>query len=220
MTNDQEPAKTPAEIEAAQDHAAPPEEPWLVTVEHEIEEIATTPPSVLYLRVLKLDLPYIIMLSLAVLGIAYDTFSGEMATLYWLIVVPVYAGICVYAGWRHAETQSERNKLIWTQALHWVAVFVAMWLIYLPPIRDVVNNNATGLNLMTVLALATFLAGVHAEAWQICVVGLILAITVPAMAFIQQSALFTLILVLGVLFVIGTLWLTTHMEKRKTANGG
>ena len=56
---------------------------------------------------------------------------------------------------------------------------------------------------MVLLALGTFVAGVHAEAWQICVVGLILALFVPAMAIVQRSSLFIMVALLGAIFIGG-----------------
>jgi hypothetical protein len=81
--------------------------------------------------------------------------------------------------------------------------------------RSLVDVNATGLNLMTLLALATFVAGVHASAWQICVVGLILAVFVPAMAIIQRTSLFIIVALLGVIFTMISLYVTTHAHRRK-----
>ncbi len=55
---------------------------WLTAIEGGIDEIATQPPGVLFVDVLKIDLPYIIMLSMAVLGIGHDgLFFSE-----WLFV--------------------------------------------------------------------------------------------------------------------------------------
>ena len=90
-----------------------------------------------------------------------------------------------------------------------------MWFVHIDLVRDVVNNNATGLNLMTILALATFLAGVHAKAWQIYLVGVALALCVPGMAFVQQSALFMVVAFGGIILVGVMLWATTHAQRRK-----
>ena len=51
-------------------------------------------------------------------------------------------------------------KLVRTQALHWLAFLAAMWLMFLPEVRGVVNDNATSLTLLILLALGTFVAGV------------------------------------------------------------
>jgi hypothetical protein len=190
---------------------------WLTAIEGGIDEISTQPPGVLFVDVLKIDLPYIIMLSMAVLGIGLVTFTGEPSGFYWELLTPVYCGLCIHVGWRHAETRQEKIKLIWTQILHWLAFLAAMWLIYSPTMRSLVDVNATGLNLMTLLALATFVAGVHAEAWQICVVGLILAIFVPAMAMVQRTSLFFIVALLGLSFIAASIYLTAHSERRKAA---
>ncbi len=200
-------------------------EPWIASIEnefvhleHEIEDIAKQPPPVLFLRVLKFDLPYIVMLSAAIFGIGYVSFTGQPAGVYWEILAPVYGAICIWAGWRHAQTKHDRVRLVWTQALHWAAVLVAMYVVYSPGVRTVANNNAAGISLMSVLALATFLAGVHAVSWQVCIIGVILALAVPAMAWIATSAMFIVVAALGVtflVFVIASLWWTMHREKKR-----
>jgi hypothetical protein len=95
-----------------------------------------------------------------------------------------------------------------------------MYVIYLPRVQDVMNNNAAGITLMTILALATVLAGIHAKAWQICGVGVVLAIAVPIIAWIQQSALIltvSVIVMIFMTFVAASLWWTTRAEKRKSS---
>lgn len=204
--------------EAAEPHADKPQETsWVTALEEGIEEIKTQPAEILFLDVVKIDLPYIIMLSMAVLGIGLVTFTGEPIGFYWELLTIIYCGLCIYIGWRYAETRHERIKLVWTQVLHWAAFLAAMWLIYTPTMRALVDVNATGLNLMVLLALGTFVAGVHAEAWQICVVGLILALFVPAMAIIQRSSLFILVAVLGASFIAVSLYMTFHSHRREKA---
>lgn len=214
MSNSPEQAE-PNAADASNEGAKPHEPNWVTALEEGIEEIKTQPPGILFLDVLKIDLPYIVMLSMAVLGVGLVTLTGQPVGLYWELLTPIYCAICIYVGWRHADTREERVKLVWKQILHWTAFLAAMWLIYTPTLRILIDTNATGLNLMTLLALATFVAGVHAEAWQICVVGIILAILVPAMAIIQRSSLFILVALLGVAFVAASLYFTTHTHRRK-----
>ncbi|TLG75055.1 hypothetical protein [Methylocystis sp. B8] len=209
MSNDFDPAepKTPK--------VSPQHENWATTLEHGIEEIRTQPAEVLFLDVLKIDLPYIIMLSTAVLGIGIVTFTGQPVALYWEFLTPVYCAICIYVGWRHTETTHERTRLVWTQVLHWAAFLFGMWLIYSPPLRQLVDVNAAGLNLMVLLAVATFVAGVHAAAWQICVVGILLGLFVPLVAIIQRSSLFIIVSILGLAFIVASIYITLHAHRRK-----
>jgi hypothetical protein len=209
MSNSSDPA------EPKEPDVTPEEESWATTIEHGIEEIRTQSAGVLFLDVIKIDLPYIVMLSTAVLGIGIVTFTGQPVALYWEFLTPVYCAICIYIGWRHAETTHERTRLVWTQILHWAAFLFGMWLIYSPPLRQLIDVNAAGLNLMVLLAVATFVAGVHAAAWQICVVGVILGLFVPAVAIIQRSSLFIIVSLLGIGFIAASIYITLHSHRRK-----
>ncbi|WP_051949207.1 hypothetical protein [Methylosinus sp. PW1] len=216
MTNGHEDGR-----DAASETKRDPRAGWLYRVEQEVEEIAQEPPPALFLHVLKIDLPYIVMLLAAVFGIGMATFTGEMTPVYWEILTPLYAVICIHTGWRRTEDREARIRLVWTQAAHWLAVLVAMYVIYLPRVQDVMNNNAAGITLMTILALATVLAGIHASTWQTSAVGLVLAISIPIIAWIQQSALILTVISIVLVFALlvgASLWWTTHKEKTKLSD--
>jgi len=157
------------------------------------------------------DLPYAIMLALALGGIVLTAFRGPTPYFYWMALAPIYGLISVIAGWRRLDTGRERLQLVVTQALHWLAFVGAMWLMFLPQVRGIENDNATTLTLLILLALGTFVAGVHARAWRVCAVGGFLALAVPAVAWIQESA--ALLLVVAVLAaVVGIVfwWMWRH----------
>ncbi|MGC2222377.1 MAG: hypothetical protein WA624_08410 [Methylocella sp.] len=80
-----------------------------------------------------------------------------------------------------------------------------MNIVLLPDVQKMLTSAATGLGLLVLLALGTFVAGVRVS-WQICVLGLIMALCVPAIAWLTESALF---LALGGAALIGigtTFW--------------
>lgn len=151
------------------------------------------------------DWPYIAMLLLAFGGISWATFADTPAVAYWAFLSPVFAVICIAEGWRRFATREERLRLICTQALHWGAVLVAMYLSLLPVVGAVVSENATGLALLTILALGTFLSGLQTRVWQVCVVGAYLAVSVPVIAWLDQSALFLALMAALLLVVAGAL---------------
>jgi hypothetical protein len=146
------------------------------------------------------NLPYGIVLILTLLGVAYTSFSKHPIVAYWEFLVPVMGVVCVGAGWRHAYDKQARLRLIWTQALHWLAFIIAMNLMLLPNVQNMLNSDATGLAILLLLALGTFVAGVHILDWQVCLLGLIMALCVPAIAWIEESAL---IVLLGAIVLIG-----------------
>jgi hypothetical protein len=96
--------------------------------------------------------------------------------------------------------------LIWTQTLHWAAFLIAMNLVFLTGVSRLMDAQAIGLTLLLLLALGTFIAGVHAVSWQICVLGITMALGVPAIAWIYNSAL---VLLFGFVVLVGiglTFW--------------
>ena len=159
------------------------------------------------------DLPYAAMLALAVGGIVLTSFRGPTTYYYWMALAPIYGLICVISGWGKLETGGERMQLVLTQALHWLAFVAAMWLMFLPEVRGVVNDNATSLTLLILLALGTVVAGVHARVLRICVVGVFLAAAVPAVAWIQESAMLLLVGALLLAAAGGVLWWLWRRER-------
>jgi hypothetical protein len=75
-----------------------------------------------------------------------------------------------------------------------------MNLILLPNVQNMLNSDATGLAILLLLGLGTFVAGVHILSWQVCLLGLIMALCVPAIAWIEESAL---IVLLGAIVLVG-----------------
>lgn len=75
-----------------------------------------------------------------------------------------------------------------------------MNLLLLPSVQAMVNADATGLAVLLLLALGTFVAGVHIPAWQVCMLGVVMALFVPAIAWIEKAAL---IILLAVIVLVG-----------------
>ena len=76
------------------------------------------------------------------------------------------------------------------------------------------NSDATALETLTLLALGTFTAGVHISSWRICLVGVLLALGVPAISWLEES---TLLIVLVVAVLVALAAPFVFREKRKPA---
>jgi hypothetical protein len=146
------------------------------------------------------ELPYAGVFVLAIFGIAYNTYSKQSIVGYWEFLALVICVVCIGSGWPHAHNRKARLRLVWTQALHWLAFLVAMNLVLLPTVQRMMDAEATSLAILMLLALGTFTAGVHILAWQICLLGLVMAVGVPASAWMERSAL---LLALGLLALLG-----------------
>jgi hypothetical protein len=155
------------------------------------------------------ELPYVVMLVLALVGIAYTDLLPMRSEWYWQILAVVFGIICIITEWpRCPSDPKERMRLIVTQVLHWGAFLLAMRLLFLPVMQKNLDAEITGLILVYVLALSTFLAGIYIN-WRLCVVGGFLGIGVLAVAFVDQaSALLTVLAVV----VVAAAWLWNHFR--------
>jgi hypothetical protein len=81
-----------------------------------------------------------------------------------------------------------------------------MNLMLLPSVQRIFSASTTGLAIFTLLTLGTFTAGVHVLSWQICLLGLIMAFGIPAIAWIENSALILVFIAAGVLGIAAVFW--------------
>jgi hypothetical protein len=183
-------------------HAAPPTVPHL----HRVDPAHVS----FWIR----ELPFSLVLLLTLGGVAYTSFSKHPILIYWEILAPIIGLVCVWYGWSDATDNNARLRLVATQALHWLAFILVMNMVFLPSVQRVFTAGSTGLAIFTLLALGTFTAGVHILSWQVCLLGLIMAFGIPAIAWIENSALL-LVLVAAVVIGIGiVVWWHFHERRR------
>ena len=152
------------------------------------------------------QLPFLVILTLAIAGVAYTNISQQPLVGYWEFLALAVGLVCVVTGWAEIDDRQARVRLMWTQALHWAAVLVAMNIMLLSGVQQLLPTQATSLVLLILLALGTFLAGLNLLSLQICFLGFAMVLAVPAISWVKQSALF---LLLAVVFLIGlgmTFW--------------
>jgi hypothetical protein len=151
------------------------------------------------------ELPYIAVLALTILGVAYTSVSQQPLIGYWEFLAVAVGLVCVTTGWLHIHEPKARFRMVWTQALHWLAFLVAMNIVLLPDVQRMLTAPATGLSLLMLLALGTFVAGVHVS-WQICALGIAMALFVPAIAWLTEASLFLVLSLVALIGVGMTFW--------------
>jgi hypothetical protein len=156
------------------------------------------------------ELPYIIVLVLTLLGVAYTSISHQPLIGFWEFLTLAMGVVCIGTGWLHVQGREARFRMIWTQMLHWIAFLVAMNIVVLSDVQRLLTAPGTGLALLMLLALGTFVAGIHI-AWQICILGIIMALAVPAIAWLTSYALF-LTLAAAALIGIAVTFFWSHSD--------
>lgn len=150
------------------------------------------------------ELPYVVVLVMTMIGVAYSSASRQPLVIYWEVLALTVGAVCIITGWRHTQADA-RLRMLWTQLLHWGAFLVAMNIVLLPGVQRVLTSSATGLTLLMLLALGTFVAGIHLSV-RICLLGLTMAAMVPAIAWLRQSALFLLLAAITLVAIALAFW--------------
>jgi hypothetical protein len=93
------------------------------------------------------ELPYIIVLALTIFGVAYTSVSHQPLVGYWQFLAVAVGLVCVATGWLHIHDPKARFRMVWTQALQWLAFLVAMNIVLLTNVQLTLTATATGLTL-------------------------------------------------------------------------
>ncbi len=93
---------------------------------------------------------------------------------------------------------------------------MAIVVLYDDGAQGVLNANASSLAMITLLALGTFLAGLQAEVWRTCFVGVILFLAVPAIGWLQQSSILLVVGAIAVALAGGAMWFLIGSRPRSS----
>lgn len=146
----------------------------------------------------KREFPYLLILVLSAAGAGWVSLTREPIVRYWDVVALVVAAVAIIEGWSKAHEGGGHWRLVWTQALHWVAFLAAMNLVFLPSMQAVLTTDGLSLTVLLLLALGTFVSGVHTASPLMAANGLFMAACVPAIAWVDQTVLIV-VLVLTVI---------------------
>jgi len=164
------------------------------------------------------ELPFAVVLILTTLGVAYTSLTRQPLVGFWELLAPLLALVCIGSGWPSANDKTSRLILIGSQVLHWLAFIVVMNVLLLPSVQRNFTANSTAIAVFTLLALGTFTAGLQVFSWQVCSLGLVMALAVPAVAWIENSALIVAVIFVLMLAVGVAVW--WHWRKTARADPG
>jgi hypothetical protein len=91
-------------------------------------------------------------------GVAYANPSQKPIAGDWELLTLMSGGVCIFTEWGKIEDRRARVRLVWTQAVHWIAVLVAINIMLLAGVQQLLPAPSTSLVLLMLLALGSFLA--------------------------------------------------------------
>ncbi len=144
----------------------------------------------------------LVLLALAFAAIATSDVSAASSQFYWTLLVIVFAAAALALHWFEGGHGVGGLRGVWSIALHWLGVLVAVEMVFYLVASGRMANADTGLSSGVILALGTYLAGVRGE-WRLMVLGVALALATVGVAFVEQYLLvFVGVAVLAVLALI------------------
>jgi hypothetical protein len=160
----------------------------------------------------------VVMVLLALLGVALTTTGRAAAPTYWVSLVPIYGLLCVSLAWTRAQHDpGVRRPAVIRQLFHWLGIGVAVGLDFYIRGTGQETGTAAGLNALLLLALGCYLAGVHLD-WLFILVGILLTLALLIIAKADQYL--WLIFVVGGLAVAAMMTLSWFLGKAHSPRDG
>lgn len=139
----------------------------------------------------------ILLLLLAIIGIGITDFSPLSSHWYWLAMVVATGIACIVMEMSRArENGLSATAIIKKEALRWLGVLLAVQLVYFLFHAGRLDSENTGLVILLILALATFLAGLRLG-WRLCMLGGLLGGTLILATYLEEFLWIVLAVVLA-----------------------
>lgn len=144
----------------------------------------------------------ILLVLLVILGIGITDYSPLSSHWYWLAMVAATGIACIVMEWSRArENGLSVATIIKKEALRWFGVLLAVQLVYFLFHAGRLDSENTGLVILLILALATFLAGLRLG-WRLCILGVFLGGTLILATYLEEFLWIVLMVVLAVAAVV------------------
>ncbi|MCB2170959.1 MAG: sulfurtransferase-like selenium metabolism protein YedF [Deltaproteobacteria bacterium] len=164
-------------------------------------QTASPPPKKTPKAIRKEEIVLLILLIFSGIGVALTDFNPLRGFWFWVAMGPLFWAGCVFMEWPRAKAAGAgRMKMLWVQIIHWFGFLAAIYLVFLLNSTGRLNSADFGLVALLVLALSSFLAGVHGN-WRISLVGVFLGIAAAGAALLEEY-LWLILILAGIVFML------------------
>lgn len=163
------------------------------------------------LKFYKLFFPLLILLALG--GVGYTDINPASSHLYWLAMVPVFAGACLLLEWLQARGKGLHwSEVLRAQLMLWLSLLVGVMLTYMLLHSGRLDGQSTGLIILLLLAMTTFAAGLQLGSL-VMLLGCFLSLSLVLAAYVQT---YVWLIMLGVVVGLGVL---VYVYRRRSQGG-
>ncbi len=148
------------------------------------------------------EIALLVVIILSILGIGITNFRPLESYRYWGAMAVVLAITAMVIGWARAKRAGGPvQKIFITQLVHWGATIITVAGVFLLLQMGRLNYENTGLVILLVLGLSTFLDG-YRISWSFSAVGIVMFLTAIFGGYIESYVWITLIAIICVFVVI------------------
>ena len=153
----------------------------------------------------------VVLLFFVYIGVAWTDVSPTGSQMYWYLMVPLFFVASLIVEWPNVRSrQLPLQSMLAYQFWQWLAVLAAVKMIFVIQQIGRLNNETTGLVLLLVFALTTFVTGIR-MGWLFRLVGLFLGASLLLIAYFERY-----LWVLAVAGILALLFLhLAHRAERK-----
>jgi len=156
----------------------------------------------------------ILLMLLDIVGIAITDFAPLYSHWYWLAMVVVTGIACITMEWARAREKGLGiAAILKNEGLIWLSVLFAVNTVYFLLHAGRLDSENTGLIILLILALATFLAGLRLG-WRLCLLGGLLWGALIMATYLEEFLWIVLMVVLAATAVL------YYVAKHKSAPEG
>lgn len=159
------------------------------------------------LRLMLANLPYIALYVISIWLVAVTDSDPGKATTQWELFIPLVALVSIIDGWK--DTRETKVVYLIQQLLHWGALMLVVYLLFLPEMQNFLNAETHGFVLAYLLGLAAILSGIYLE-WKMAVFGAFLIASAVGIGYLSDNALLLTLIGTAVAGIAITLLIRKH----------
>jgi hypothetical protein len=132
------------------------------------------------------EIIFIVFMLLSVIGAGITDFSPARSFWYWYAIAPVFACGCLFIEWNRVGADRKTwLSILRNQLLTWAGLMVAVHVVFLLLRAGRLTYESTGLVILLLLALTTFVVGINLG-YQVCLLGGFLGLIVLMVAYLEE----------------------------------
>ncbi len=141
-------------------------------------------------------------LTLALVGIAITDYSPQNSYRYWAAMAILLSVVGIYLGVSQARRlQRPLGMAFVVQGIHWSATLITIAAVYLTLKTGRMNFETTGLILLYILGLSTFLDGCRVN-WKFSLIGVLIFVTGIIATYVETYLWILISLVIAIILLL------------------